>query len=266
MKFTALFVSLLGTAYARVSRPEVTIGMNIGADTDGPLGGLEPKIQWQTGGFIQGCDVTGGVNMTVKDSDSPPVTFLWGKVKRFLPGYGDLSARAELDANSPEVVDVDLRFNGFGTAVQLEGSADAKAKTASFSNAQLVKDVDTLGGILTLNPRYDFETSKANVRVGYTMLNTYVQIDAEKRQVTVAQALSNRDKITPTVNADGDFSVAYTRLLDEGKLTTTWTPNDSIKLEWSDGVWEATIRAPLDGYSKITDGVKVNMKRTVGLI
>jgi len=266
MKFTALFVSLLGTAHAGVSRPAVTVGLNIGADTDGPLGGLEPKIEWQTNGIVQGCLLEGGVNMTVKDSDAPPSTFLWGKVKRFFPGYGDLSARAELDANSPEVVDLDLRFNGFGSAIQLEGSADAKEKTASFSNGQLVKDIDTLGGILTLNPRYDFENSKANVRVGYTLPNTYVQIDAEKRQLTVAQALSNRDKITPTVNLDGDFSVAYTRLLEDGRLTTTWTPDDSIKLEWSDGVWETTIRAPLEGYNKIKEGIKVNMKRSVGLI
>jgi len=265
MKFTALFVSLLGTAYAGVTRPAVTIGFNIGADTDGPLGGLEPKVQWQTTGYVQGCDLEGGIDMTVKESDAPPATLLWGKIKRFIPGYGDLSARAELDANSPEVVDVDLRFNGFGTAVQLEGSADASAKTVNFSNAQLVKDVDILDGILTLNPKYDFETSKANARVGYTMQNTYVQIDAEKRQLTLAQALSNRDKITPTVNADGDFSVAYTRLLDVGKITTTWTPNDSIKLEWTDGVWETTIRAPLEGYNKINEGFKVNMKRVVAL-
>ena len=31
--------------------------MNIGADTTGNLGGLEPKVQWQTAGIIQGCDV-----------------------------------------------------------------------------------------------------------------------------------------------------------------------------------------------------------------
>jgi len=266
MKFIALFISLVGTAYAAVSRPEVTIGMNIGADTTGSLGGLEPRVQWQSNGIVQGCDVEGGIDLTVKDVDTPPTTYLWGKVKRFISGYGDLSARIELDANSPEIVDVDVRFNGFGTAMQVEGRADANSKSVDLHSAQLVKEVDTFGGILTLNPKYDFGSAKANARIGYAFQNTYLQVDADKRQLTVAQALSNRDKITPTVNADGDFSVAYTRLLDDGKLTTTWTPNDSIKLEWSDGVWETTIRAPLEGYHKVSQGIKVNMKRTVGML
>jgi len=266
MKFTALFISLVGSVYAGVSRPELTIGMNIGADTTGSLGGLEPRVKWQTNGIVQGCGLEGGVDLTVKDVDAPPTTYLWGKVKRFFPGYGDLSARAELDANSPEVVDLDLRFNGFGTALQLEGRADANAKTVDATNAQLVKEINTLGGQLTLNPKYDFGEAKVDARVGYAYQNTYLQIDADKRQLTIAQALSNRDKITPTVNADGDFSVAYTRVLDDGKLTTTWTPNDSIKLEWSDGVWETTIRAPLEGYHKVSQGIKVNMKRSVGMI
>jgi len=266
MKFIALFISLVGTAYARVSRPEVTIGMNIGADTTGALGGLEPRVQWSTNGIVQGCGVEGGVDLTVKDMDSPPTTFLWGKLKRFVPGYGDLSARGELDANAPEIIDVDLRFNGFGTAVQLEGRVDANSKTVNFSNAQLVKDVDTFGGMLTVNPKYDFGEAKLDARVGYAYQSTYLQIDADKRQLTVAQALSSRDRITPTVNADGDFSVAYTRILDDGKLTTTWTPNDSIKLEWSDGVWETTIRAPLEGYQKVSKGIKINIKRSGGVI
>jgi len=266
MKFTALFISLVGTVYARVSKPEVTIGMNIGADTTGVLGGLEPRVHWQTNGIVQGNDLEGGIDLTVKDVDAPPTTFLWGKIKRFVPGYGDLSLRGELDANSPEIVDLDLRFNGFGTALQLEGRADANAKNVNFSNAQLVKEVDTFGGMLTVNPKYDFGEAKLDARVGYAYQNTYVQIEADKRQLTVAQALSNRDKITPTVNADGDFSVAYTRVLDDGKLTTTWTPNDSIKLELSDGVWETTIRAPLEGYHKVSQGIKVNMKRSVGMI
>jgi len=266
MKFTVLFISLAGTAYARVSKPEVSIGMNIGADSSGGLGGLEPRVQWQTNGIVQGCDLEGGIDLTVKDVDSPPTTYFWGKIKRFLPGYGDLSARGELDANSPEIIDLDLRFNGFGTALQLEGRADANEKTVNFSNAQLVKDVDTFGGMLTLNPKYDFGESKFDARVGYAYQNTYLQIEANKRQLLVSQALSNRDKITPTVNADGEFSLAYTRVLDDGKLTTTWTPDDSIKLEWSDGVWETTIRAPLEGYSKVSQGIKVSMKRNVGVI
>ena len=71
------------------------------------------------------------------------------------------------------------------------------------------------------------------------------------------------NKISPTITAGGDFSLSYTRDVADGKLTTTWTPDDSIKLQWSDGGWDATIVAPLEGYYNTVGGIKVNMKRTV---
>jgi len=266
MKFTALFVSLLGTSYAAISKPEVTIGVNIGTEPTGNFGGLEPRVKWQTSGYVQGCDLEGGIDLTVKDVDEPPTTFLWGRIKRFIPGYGEVSARGEFDANDSDNIELDVRFNGFGTALKLEGNANSKSKDVNFANAQLRKDIDTFGGILTLNPKYDFSSNKADVRVGYTFQNTFLQIDSEKRELTLALAWSDRDTITPTVDADGDFSVAYSRLLDDGKLTATWTPDDAIKLEWTDGVWETAIRAPIEGYAKATQGIKVSLKRSVGLV
>jgi hypothetical protein len=33
------------------------IGLNVGEDASGKLGGLEPRIKWQTGGDVVGFDV-----------------------------------------------------------------------------------------------------------------------------------------------------------------------------------------------------------------
>jgi hypothetical protein len=88
-------------------------------------------------------------------------------------------------------------------------------------------------------------------------------VDAQKKKLTVAHSFNNGNKIVPTVTAGGDFSLSYSRDLADGTITTTWTPDDSIKIQWSDGGWDATIVAPLEGYYKTTSGMKVTMKRSI---
>jgi hypothetical protein len=138
-------------------------------------------------------------------------------------------------------------------------------KSLSLSKVQVTKDISALGGTLSLTPKYDLGTSKGDVRVGYAMDGTSFQLDAQSKTLTVAHSFSDRDTIVPSVNYAGDVSLSYSRNLDKGRVTTTYTPNDSVKLQWSDGVYETTIKAPLDGYYKTSQGIKVNMKRTVGL-
>jgi hypothetical protein len=136
------------------------------------------------------------------------------------------------------------------------------------SKVQVTKDIDTLGGTLSINPKYDLGKSTGDIRVGYAIDNTSFQVDAEQRKLTVSHSFTDKDKVTPSVSANGDFSVSYSRDLENGKgrLTTTWTPKDSVKLQWSDGEWETTFRAPLEGYYKANQGIKINMKRTVGML
>jgi hypothetical protein len=61
--------------------------------------------------------------LTVKDVDEAPETYLWGKLKRAFPGFGDVSIRGDVDANDRDTVDLDVRANGFGTAFQVIGQA-----------------------------------------------------------------------------------------------------------------------------------------------
>lgn len=136
----------------------------------------------------------------------------------------------------------------------------------SVDRVQVTKAVDTLGGTLTVTPKYDVGAQEGDVRVGYSMDGTSVVVDAQSRQLTVAHSFSEKDTVTPSVNAAGDISLSYSRDLDVGRITTTWTPNDSVKLQWSDGVYDTTIKAPLEGMYKTTSGVRVNVKRSVGIL
>jgi hypothetical protein len=191
---------------------------------------------------------------------------LWGKLKRAIPGFGDVSIRGDVNANERDAVALDVRANGFGTALQIVGRADNESKAVSVSKVQVTKDIDTLGGTLTVNPKYDLDRASGDVRLVYSIDNTSFQVDAEKKKLTVAHSFPNKDEISPSVSASGEFSISYTRDLERGKLTTTWAPNDALKMQWTDGEWETTIKAPLEGYYKTSQGFKVNMKRSVGLL
>ena len=74
--------------------------------------------------------------MTLTDIKKPPETHIWGEVKRIFSSssssnnnknknIGAISIRGDMDANEREVIDLDLRVNGFRNAAGLRvlGSA-----------------------------------------------------------------------------------------------------------------------------------------------
>ena len=61
--------------------------------------------------------------MTIKDVEEAPSTGVWGKFKKTIDGFGDVSVRGDVDANSPDSVRLDIRANAFGTAIQVVGQA-----------------------------------------------------------------------------------------------------------------------------------------------
>lgn len=112
----------------------------------------------------------------------------------------------------------------------------------------MTKDFSTIGGVLTVTPKYNVDPGQGDLSVGYAMDGTFIKVDAQEKQLTIAHAFTNKDTITPTINLAGDVSLSYSRSSDQGRITTTYTPNDFVQLKWSDGVYETTIKAPLDGY------------------
>jgi hypothetical protein len=143
-------------------------------------------------------------------------------------------------------------------------NADLLSPSVSVNQVQLSKSLDTLGGILSVNPSYNLANGKPDAVVGYSYGPTNVKVDARRKRLTVTHSFgSNRNTISPTLSAGGDFSLSYSRQLADGKLITTWTPDDSITVRWTDGGWDATIMAPLEGYYHTSDGIKVSMKRNI---
>jgi hypothetical protein len=140
---------------------------------------------------------------------------------------------------------------------------------------QLSKSLDACGGTLFLNPSYNLANHRPDAVVAYSYGPTSVKVDAQKQQLTVthcfgssgsaADASGTTNIIAPTVSVGGDVSLTYSRQWADGskRLTTTWTPDDAITVQWTDGGWHATLVAPLEGFYHTNGGMKVSMKRNV---
>jgi len=78
----------------------------------------------------------------------------------------------------------------------------------------------------------------------------------------VRQQLDDNNSVAPTINNNGDMSVAWERSLgDDSSLTATLKPNESLDVEWNDGDWTANVNCGLDGVN--VDGANVSIKRDI---
>mmetsp|Transcript_11667 Transcript_11667/g.27732 ORF Transcript_11667/g.27732 Transcript_11667/m.27732 type:complete len:167 (-) Transcript_11667:107-607(-) len=151
--------------------------------------------------------------------------------------------------------------------------ADLRSNAVAFetiSASTLIDEPFGVPGKLVLNPWYDLQRDLRDATAGYTYGNTSVKVDVQPRRFTLSHAFGRRNhhRIVPTLSTKtGCFDLSYVRdLAGSGSVTTTWKPDDSIAVRWSEGDWDATIRAPLDGYFRIDgSGVKLSMKRSVGV-
>ena len=144
-------------------------------------------------------------------------------------------------------------------------------------------------GKFVVNPRYDLRNNVPDATVGYKCKETSLKMDVQEQRFSLSHLFgrNKRNEIAPTLSIrTGDFSVTYCRdlpltrgflsttvkpvnkdfsvIYNRGKATTTFKPNDSIALQWSDGGWDAIICAPLEGYFP-NSGVKFSMKRNIGV-
>lgn len=141
-----------------------------------------------------------------------------------------------------------------------------KAGFVDLNKVQVVGNVAALGGRLTVKPRYNLESNAADLEVGYLKDGNEIIIDPRSKKVTFSKSFENGKIITPTVDANGDFSLEYSFGLESGgRMTTTWTPDDSVSMIWHEGEWQTTVRAPIQGYFRPTSGVKVMMKRKLDM-
>ena len=153
-----------------------------------------------------------------------------------------------------ESADVVIGYNNDSTSLKLTASADNQ-------DIELNHRIgDTSIG---------FEASAGNLGAGqltldHSMDNTNVKLTASAsgQEVTISQQVDANNRVSPTINNNGDISVQWERDLgDDNSLTATLRPNDSLDVEWKDAAWTANVNMPLDGAS--VSGANVSIKRDV---
>eukprot|EP00543_Licmophora_paradoxa_P007931 CAMPEP_0202447966 /NCGR_PEP_ID=MMETSP1360-20130828/6744_1 /ASSEMBLY_ACC=CAM_ASM_000848 /TAXON_ID=515479 /ORGANISM="Licmophora paradoxa, Strain CCMP2313" /LENGTH=252 /DNA_ID=CAMNT_0049065301 /DNA_START=23 /DNA_END=781 /DNA_ORIENTATION=- len=251
MKTFIYLFSLLVVADAGVA-PEVTVGVS---STDG----LEPALKWTTSGTQGDFDYEGGLDVIVEGTKSMPYT-AWGRLKRSIGDY-NIGAKGVVKSTDLETVDLELTADGPIGALQVVGKA---GQTNGVAKIQIKRAFSLFGGSLSLNPRFSVADKSPDVSVGYGIKSTFVGVDTSSEKLTIAQKIGEQNSVSPSVTKNGDFAIAYSRSMNVGKLTTTYAPKNSVKVEWRDGPWIANMEAPLDGYLNVGK-VDVSFKRKVDL-
>ena len=150
-----------------------------------------------------------------------------------------------------EDADVVVTYDNGETNVALTASADSQEVVVKHSlgdtNVQLTASKDA-----------------QEVVVDHSMDNTSIKLtaSADAQELTISQQIDDDNTISPTINNNGDISVAWERDLgDDNSLTATVKPDDSIDVEWKDDNWTANISAGLSGTE--IGGVSITAKRDV---
>jgi len=102
------------------------------------------------------------------------------------------------------------------------------------------------------------------VVLDHSMDKTSVKLtaSADNQEVTISQQIDDDNKVSPTINRNGDISVEWERSLgDDNSLTATIKPDESIDVEWKDDNWTANIAAGLSGTN--IEGLSISAKRDV---
>jgi len=224
------------------------------------------------------------VNLKVEDVDSLPYS-LWGKVRRRVRDWS-LSARVDsgstmfvrssrsrfgrADNNlSSWLFDLQASSGISGTAVQVKGAVDIENTSTVISSIKVAQKREIMGGEVTVVPRYNVVARKADISVAYGIDDTVVAVDAssDKQRVTVSQRIGINNAITPSVTSEGEVEIEYRRQLPSGSVAATLRPDEFLEIQWEDGPWQASIKAPIEGLYRFSDeGVKVNFKRKIDFL
>jgi hypothetical protein len=159
-----------------------------------------------------------------------------------------VNPRFNLEDDSPDVV---INYNNGASNVTLTASADAQ-------------EIEINHNMGDTNIKVVASKDAQEVEIQHSVGKTDIKLVASKdaQEVTISQQIDDNNRLSPTINNDGDLSVEWERTLgDDSSLTVTLKPNESIDVEWEDGAWTANINMPLDGTS--ISGANVGIKRDV---
>jgi len=273
MKFTALtFLSFAGLAAAG-NRPQLSV--NIQGGNFAGIEGLEPTVTWEGESKSGDVDLSYGVDVAAqptKNIASLPRT-VWGKASTSVNGWL-ASVRAEIDAQSPESVALEVEADNKENALSIKIEGQCSQSEAKVASVEATKIFETEKAVVSVNPRYNLDTEEADIVAGYVQGDTEVEVTASKdsQKLVVSHQLDDDNRIAPTfTRTEGGFlgfgdkdavSLEWERKLgDDRSITTTLKPNESLDIEWKDDAWTANINFPVEG-TEIT-AANVNIKREV---
>ena len=150
-----------------------------------------------------------------------------------------------------EEADVRLGYSNDSTDVTLTASADSQ-------------EVNIKHRMDATNVELTASADSQEVIIDHTMDNTNLKLtaSADNQEVTISQQIDDDNRISPTINRNGDISVEWERSLgDDSSLTANLKPNDSLSVEWKDNDWTANVDMPMDGAN--IEGASVSIKRDV---
>lgn len=180
-----------------------------------------------------------------------------------------INPRYDVESGDSDVV---VSYDNGSTNVELTASADSQEVTASHNMG------DTTIGVTASADSQEFSinhtagdtnlglTASADsqeLTLDHSMDNTNIKLtaSADSQEVTITQQLDDSTSISPTINNSGDISVAYNKDLDDGSLSATLKPSESLDVEWNDGDWTANVNCGLDGIN--VDSANVSIKRDI---
>jgi len=259
MKISAIaLLAVFGTAAA--GAPELSLNVRDGSFGD--LDGLDPTLKWSTSTSTGDLNLEAGVEAAVRpttDIASLPRSF-WGKASQDIGAWG---VSAQADVSTSDLGSADIEINAVNADEDLSLKVLASAGDGfSVSSVEATKEFDSGDARVSVNPRYDVASASADVVIGYDSGDTSVEVtaSADEQNVKVSQQVGDNDRITPSLALQSkDISVEWERSLDDGNsVTTTFTPNQAVDIEWNDAAWTANINLPIDDG---LGGANVSIKR-----
>jgi hypothetical protein len=220
----------------------------------------------------------GGLVVKVEDLDSLPYSF-WGRWRQSIGRDWDFTARVDSTSNDISNYGVDLQLVGESTSFQANGIVNTySSRAVTLEDVKVSQRFGGIGrgwdGMWTIVPRYNFPTRRTDVRVAYAMEDAMVTVDAsrDKQTVTLTRRVNDNDVFINTVSTDREVEIEYRHSLGgyydgDGTLSAIYKRDDSLTVQWEDGPWQASIRAPMDGLYTFSDGgVKLNIRRSIDLV
>jgi hypothetical protein len=213
-----------------------------------------------------------GINFKIVDLDSTPYQ-LWGRIKRRV-GRWILSAKVDSRSEDFYMLGIDLQAASDESLLQVTGLANVDSRGGIFyrnnnvivNQVRVTQQVRGLGGDWTIAPSYNVQAEQARLGITLDLRDTILKMDAstELTRFTVSQKIGLNNAIVPSITTDGDYEIEYRRAFSAGTLAVNWRPDDSITMKWREGVWQATVQAPISGY-RMDRGVSVNLRRSVDI-